>query len=267
MHILPRDVGIKQLPNLPQYIRDSSMVVHNDTILLCGGWDNRRKCLQLDHGTWKEHSTLNLKRAQHSAVVTQVATFIFGGCDSEVTYEYLPKDSTKWLMGKTDIPGGFRNGFAIAVKSQQEIWLIGGTWTQKRILSFNVNSHTFQVVPFQLNFGRYGHRCTFIPNTNKIMVTGGYNRYDEFDPGYYLDSSEILDTEEGSVTMASPMNSKRFAHGMGVVTVNGEDRVTVFGGSDGRNNLDSVELYNTQTEKWKTSGFKLSGAKSSGFSF
>ena len=120
--------------------------------------------------------------------------------------EYLPKDSTKWLMGKTDIPGGFRNGFAIAVKSQQEIWLIGGTWTQKRILSFNVNSHTFQVVPFQLNFGRYGHRCTFIPNTNKIMITGGCSDSS-------LDSTEVLDTEDGSITMASPMNSKRAYHG------------------------------------------------------
>ena len=57
-------------------------------------------------------------------------------------------------MGKTEIPGGFKSGFAIAVKSEQEIWLIGGTWTEKRILSFNVNSHTFQVVPFQLNVGR-----------------------------------------------------------------------------------------------------------------
>ena len=38
----------------------------------------------------------------------------------------------------------------------------------------------------------------FIPNTNKIMITGGYS--DD-----YLDSTEILDTEGGSVTMASPM--------------------------------------------------------------
>ena len=84
--------------------------------------------------------------------------------------------------------------------------------------------------------------------------------------GFFPDSTEILDPEDGSVTMASPLKSKRFYHGMGVVTINGENRVTVFGGSDGWNKLDSVELYNTQTEKWETSDFKLSGAKS-GFSF
>ena len=90
------------------------------------------------------------------------------------------------------------------------------------------------------------------------MITGGYS--DD-----YLDSTEILDTEGGSVTMASPMNSKRYGHGMGVITINGNDRLAVFGGFDGRNSLDSVELYNTETEKWEISDLKLSEARS-GFS-
>ena len=166
-------------------------------------------------------------------------------------------------MEKAEIPGGFNVGYAItvkppAVKSGQEIWLIGGHGTPKRILRFNIESHTFQVLPFQLNVGRYGHRCAFIPNTNKIMITGGGN--DDF-----LDSTEIIDTEHGSVTMASPMNSKRVHHGMGVVIINGENKLVVFGGYDGRNKLDSVELYNTETEKWETSDLKLTEARS-GFS-
>ena len=63
MDILLEDVGIRQLPNLPQNICGSSMVAPNGTILLCGGFENEKKCLQLDHGTWKEHSTLNVERA------------------------------------------------------------------------------------------------------------------------------------------------------------------------------------------------------------
>ena len=213
---LAGDQGIRQLPNLPHKVSASSMVAHDGTILLCGGWGNLKKCLQMDHATWKEHSTLNVerawhsavttqettflfgggnsknclkldkgtwkrhsilndKRAWHSAITTQTATFIFGGNHSRTTYEYLPKDSTKWLMGKTDIPGGFEDGCAIAVKSEQEIWLIGGLTAKKRILSFDVESHTFQVLPFQLNVGRSSHRCAFIPNTNKVMITGGYS--------------------------------------------------------------------------------------------
>ena len=91
------------------------------------------------------------------------------------------------------------------------------------------------------------------------MITGGYS-------DGVLDSTEIFDTKGGSVTMASPMNSKRWQHGMGFVTINGKDRLAVFGGHDGRSRLDSVELYNTLTEKWETSDFTLSEVKSA-FSF
>ena len=66
--------------------------------------------------------------------------------------------------------------------------------------------------------------------------------------------------------MASPMNSKRVDHGMGVVTINGKDRLAVFGGYDGRKELDSVELYNTHTGKWEMVDFKLNEAKF-GFGF
>ena len=82
------------------------------------------------------------------------------------------------------------------------------------------------------------------------MITGGYSVG-------CLDSTELLDTEDGSVTMASPMNSKRTDHGIGVVTINGKDMLAVFGGYDGRTTLKSVELYNSETQKWETSDLKL----------
>ena len=202
-------------------------------------------------GSW------HLERDYHSAITTQTATFQFGGEYSSETFEYLPKGSTKWLIGKTEIPGGFDDGCAIAVNSDQEIWLIGGSGTRrtrKRILSFNVNDHTFRELPFRLNIRRRGHKCAFIPNTEKIMITGGIG-------DGYLNSTEILDTEDGSVTMASPLNSKRKDHGMGVLIIKGEDRLAVFGGFDGENELDSVETYNNQTEKWERSPITLTDSK------
>ena len=89
------------------------------------------------------------------------------------------------------------------------------------------------------------------------MITGGY-KYG------ILDFTEILNTEDGSVVMVSPMNSIRTDHGIGIVTINGEDRLAIFGGTtDGFDNLDSVELYNNQTEKWETTSIKWKKAKSS----
>ena len=128
------DLKTKHLTSLPRGIIHSSLILHDGAILLCGGEYNPQKCLQLDHGTWKEHSTLNQERVDHSAVTTQTATFLFGGLYSEKTYEYLPKGSTTWLMGKTEIPRRFSIGCAIAVESDQEILLIGGLGTEKIVL-------------------------------------------------------------------------------------------------------------------------------------
>ena len=96
------------------------------------------------------------------------------------------------------------------------------------------------------------------------MITGGHHCNFK-----YFDSTEVLDTDNGSITMACPMNSKRIDHGMGVMTINGEDKVAVFGGLEScrrENELDSIEFYNTQTEKWEMADFKLSEPKV-GFGF
>ena len=242
------------------------MVLHNGSIFFLGGHGNEETCLKLNRGVWEEHTTLNEKRMHHSVVTTETVTFIFGGLAGfhpSKTYEYLPKDSTKWLMGKTEIPGrDFSRGCAVFVKSKQEIWLIGGyiagAVSLERILIFNVNDHTFRVAPSVLNVARYGHRCAFIPNTNKILITGGRVHAGCFD------STEILDPKDGSVTMASPMNTKRAFHGMGVITINGEERLAVFGGNSCSGTwLDSVELYNSQTQKWETTTIKLNQPNSS----
>ena len=73
----------------------------------------------------------------------------------------------------------------------------------------------------------------------------------------YLTSTEILDTTDGSVTMGSPLNKRRSYHGMGVVTINGDDRLTTFGGFNGYD-VDRVELYNNQTGLWEEMNLVLS---------
>ena len=240
------------------------MVEHNGSILIIG-----EKCFQLDKGIWRDHSTPNKRRYQHSAVATPTATFLFGGVSSK-TYEYLPKGSTKWVMGKTEIPEGLFDGCAIAVKSGNEILLFGGSCSLQRtesdkIISFNVKDHTFQVMDARLKVGRRGLSCAFIPNTNKVMITGGW------DKERMNTSTEIFDTENGSITMASPINCYRSHHGMGVLTVNGEDKLALLGGYGGKDNfvggpLDSVELYNTKTKEWDKTNIKLKHSRS-GFGF
>ena len=260
IEIILGDSKPKHLKNWPRQLTgaSSSIVKHNDSILMTQG-NNFKTFLrlnQLENGTWKKHKTLHKKRSFETAVATESATFVFGGINDSFTYEYLPKDSTTWVLGHCEIPDGFDRGYPIAIKSEQEIWLIGGYTTEQRILSFDVNDHTFTELPLKLNVGRYGHRCAYIPYTDKIIITGGFRQ----------NTTEILNIETNSITMASPMNSIRSEHGIGILTINDENRVAVFGGYDNYSSLKSVELYKTTTEEWETTNIKLIEGKH-GFGF
>ena len=257
--------GKIELPNLPkeitkdEYTTYCSMFIHDGALMVCGGGANNYdtsydrnepwKCFQLDNGIWKEHSTLNRKRANSAIVTTKKGTFIFGGNQKQFckTYEYLPTGSTKWKNGKrSQLPGGVWRGCAIEVKSKQEIWLLGGHPRKERILSFDVNSHTSTELPFALLNERESFACAFIPGTDKIIVTGGISDFK------HQSSCEIIDTKDGTVTMASPMNYRRCGHGMGIIKNNREERLAVLGGTQGYGKVhDSIELYNIKTLKWE----------------
>ena len=206
----------------------------------------------------KPHSTLNCSRDFGTAVTINSETFIFGGRYEDDTYEYLPKDSDTWILGKSEIPDGISLAFAIAIESKQEILLIGGREFSQRILKFNVKNHTFEELSTRLLYKRYGHKCAFIPGTKKIIITGGSS--DLYSQNYSsMSTTEILDTEDYSITVAhNPMNFRRTHHGIGIMTFNDEERLAVFGGLNVFRSLDCVEVFNTKTFKWEMTDIKLS---------
>ena len=255
--------GNKQrLPNLPSLISGSpSMFLHNKTIMLCGGDNNLKTCLKLQEGTWTEYNSLKKERKYGAVVSTTTTTFIFGSKTgwilSEDTYEYLEKNASDWKLGKTKIPHGFSSGCSIAI-SQDEIWLIGGHDVgSQKILSFNVNNQNFIELPIKLLYRRDGHQCDFIPGTRSIIVTGG-----SYENGGYYASTEIINVENRSVTVGPSMNFKRGWHGIGVLIIDAEERVVVFGGQDRHFNFHkSVEVYNAQTKKWELKNIQLNEEK------
>ena len=63
------------------------------------------------------------------------------------------------------------------------------------------------------------------------------------------------------------MNIRRANHGIGILTINDEDRLAVFGGENAHSNsLDSVEIFNTKSQKWEMSDIKLKEGRH-GFGF
>ena len=51
------------------------------------------------------------------------------------------------------------------------------------------------------------------------------------------------------------MNFRRHSHGVGNATIDGKDKLVVFGGTDeGVNNakaMDKIEIYDNETDQWK----------------
>merc|ERR1712174_80644 len=136
---------------------------------------------------------------------------------------------------------------------------MGGWVTYSRILSFDTRNHKFEEVnTIQLKVGRNGHTCIQIPGTTKIMVSGGVDSSRNL-----LNSAEIIDFELKSVTNTGKMNFKRAVHGIGILTLDGEHQVAIFGGYDENGDeLDSVEVYDQETQKWTIrTDMKLSQAR------
>ena len=220
------------------------------------------KCYTLEHGNWKIHSILNKDRYNSSIVKTKYAIFAFGGFqDSCHTFEYLNKGTTKWIIGKNKIPGeGFKDGCAIATKSEEEILLIGGDGHfSRRILSFNTQTHTFRELPTRLILERYAWRqCLFIPGTNKIIMISGT----KFEKSNVFSDALILDLNHWSMTIASPMNTRRADPCIGILTVNEQDRIAAIGGYSrkaeyGGYPTESIELYDAKTGTWENANFSV----------
>ena len=233
----------------------ANLALHDGEILRIGG--STRECNKLLFASPNNeyHSVLTSLRMEPSVVTTETATFVFGSNSygaGRTTYEYLEKGSTTWQEGKIPIPGGFALGGAIAIN--QEILLIGGLGTGKRILSFDVNNHSFKELSTKLNERRFGNNCAINPGTKKVMITG---------TGGTRGSTEIFDAENESITMGSPLNSIKSDHGLGVITINNEDRLVVFGGfgSFGSEFYYHVEVYNDSTKEWETKSMNLNFLK------
>ena len=278
VEVITGDFGKFELQNLLT-IGGHCLAMHNGALVSCGGQagkDYRNsfgmglksslRCLQLDPNShsWRFHSVLNEdEEYTRTAVTTKAGTYLLG---FDYTLEHLPENAKKWRQVDLDLVEGdaieiLNHSTAVVDQSDQMIWIFG----PDNVFLLDLVNSSISKLPSKLNVPRYSPGCAYLPNTKKIIITGGtkWTRGPDGDGdfGETLESTEIFDTEDRTITMASPMNHKRDAHGIGTITVQGEDRVAVFGGTS-RNNgswisLDNLELYNPQIDVWELSKIKL----------
>ena len=127
--------------------------------------------------------------------------------------------------------------------------MIGGVNdAAKRILRFDLQNRTYEESSMTLIIGRYIPKCivTKIGNTEVILVTGG-----KVEGGDFQNSVEIINIEDGIVTLSSPMNFKRGCHGIGTLRYKNQNRIAVFGGSNEFTSENTIEVFDPETLKWE----------------
>ena len=243
------------IPNLPYAIENSPQMFLNEQneLVICGGYPKKTSCLRLFNGEWKEYAELNKERQFASVVSMDDKTYMFGGWDSETSSEIFQNGS--WKEGPT-IPGeGIRYGCGVAI-SKEELLLIGGgynTMNRNRITKYNIKTKNWTDID-SLKVGRFGHSCTLFKD--QVFITGG------FDGNTYLNSVEILSLDTMTIKEGNGLQVARYHHGSGLVHLNGKLRFAVFGGFNRNDrNLDSIELFDEDTETWTLSKTKLSERK------
>ena len=239
--------------SLPINISGKPSVIQtsNDEILLCGGFRNKQKCLELKNNQWQEHSTLKNQRTFASAVSMPGGIYIFGGDLSITTWEWLPSGTNQWQSGTTIIPGDrFEMGCAVKI-NDKDILLIGGHLTYKQVLKFNTNTKAFTNLGDVLNQERSDHACALYQD--KVIITGG-RRSDS--------STEIINLNDLTTAYTTGnFVQARYGHGLVVVHVDNKPTVLAVGGL-GNGILDSIEMWNPTNETWTMTSMKLTEPKS-----
>ena len=136
--------------------------------------------------------------------------------------------------------------------SSSEILLIGGKYSEQRILKFNVDSEEWTEMDEKIQPGRYYHSCVVFKNY--IIVSGGKSSSSEV-----LKSTQIINIDNLSLSYSSDMEQARYSHGLVVAYYNNQPTVLAIGGKP---YTDSVEVWNPESKTWSLSGdLRLSEAK------
>ena len=247
-------------PSLPIGIsgQPSLVFTDNNETLICGGYNNQQKCLELEENQWQEHSALKNPRRYASSVSLSSGVFIFGGVDSSTTWEWLPSEGpTEWISGTNNIPGfGLREACAVRASTGVRIILIGGYGTNRRVLKFDSITKQFTNLGDEiLKQGRWLHACTYFEGL--IIIAGGFNA------GSYISSTEVInayDLATANINFGSMVQARAY-HGLTVVHIDGSTKILALGGYANGNYLDSIEILDPTSAAWKMTSMKLSEKK------
>ena len=130
-----------------------------------------------------------------------------------------------------------------------------------QIFKFDIRTKEWSVL-HKLIIPRIGF-STFIFK-GKLFITGGYSVHGYFQKVLQLVTycTEVVDLSTMKSLPFGNLNTARFYHGMSIMKINDELRLVVLGGQTKMKKhekglLDSIEVWNEDTQSWDNTEFKL----------
>ena len=218
-----------------------------------------KDCFVLENSNWNYHSSMKYNR--HGAAVIQMPNgiYVFGGKEDPTSCEFLPNGSKTWLICypnfMMDAPQpprmietqttGFH--FADGHKINDEVLIV-----IKYNLLLIINCFTQKHGHFKLQVGR--DQASSIVVNDMLIISGGFCRKTK----RTLNITEIVDFTTFQTRIVGNLNVARAGFGMTLIIIGSKLEVVAFGGhSEKLGPLDSVEVWDENTETWKMSKMKL----------
>lgn len=243
----------------PRYGHSATLLT-NGQVLVVGGQNNNgyqasAELYDPSSNSWRVVATLTTGRYNHAATLlpngSVMVTGGFGASGYLLTSElFTPPvssvDTGSWTDGGTLIAA--RYGHTATLLPGGVLMLIGGRGVSSTLLS-SVETCDLSVLPCSwataagsLVTARYGHTATFLPASNRILVSGGQG-------ATVLSSAELVNPATGAGAATGAMTAARVGHS---ATLLANGTVLSSGGFDGTSFLSSYEIYSAAT--WSSPG-------------
>ena len=132
--------------------------------------------------------------------------------------------------------------------------LIGGSNSRNVIIKYNTVTNTWINMGNLIEQTRYGHSCALL--NNEIIVSGGSSQTKP------LSSTEIIPLLTGVPRMVVHGELKEKRRYFGMMAVGGRfPQIMTFGGKNKNGNLKSIEVWDSETEKWSLASFSMKHAR------
>ena len=234
----------------------TATLMPNGSVLVAGGFDVNKSTISKAEvydpstKTWSGAGRLGGSRGLHTATLLPTGkVFVAAGAGAQVlgSTEVYDPSSSAWTLAAS--LGGPRSSHTSTLLPNGKVLVaagqvLGNTFNPLNSAElFDPSTATWSPAA-NLNFHRYNHSATLLPN-GKVLVAGGV------DDGYtIIRSAELYDPVANTWTPTASLISARQNH---TATLLRDGQVLVVGGDNG-SSLNSAELYDPVSNTWSPAG-------------